>query len=421
MPMTFAPATRESVYAKIAIHGPGGSGKTFTGLTILHRLCKKIAVIDTERGRSKKYVGVNGWQFDIAEPQEFAPESLVAGLAEAAEAGYDGLMIDSGSHFWSGRGGMLERVDAAAASGGRNDTFGSGWKAMSPVERRMFDAVLSYPGHLVMCLRVKTEYVIEEVERNGRVRKEPVKVGLRPDQRREFDYEFDLVLGMDRTNTATVMKTDIVTVPMDSVIPKPGPDFADTIADFLVFGDQATSPLVYRDRALLIPTLDELATLREEVFGSGLGHAAVMDGDRNPTTLDELLTARARQLKPQAPARQPTTDKSKRKPPADPQEALRQAVDYVLHAKDADDAAQRLQWAANSAKAGEDVQAALTTDDRDALGIAEGQGFTLLGLAEKAIAYSERHTTGPRVPPPADATPGDAAEVAAPAEEKAVA
>lgn len=405
----FVPATRESVYARIALHGPGGSGKTFLGLLILHALCERVAVIDTERGRSRKYVGINGWQFDILEPHVFSPESLIEALAVAADTGHDGMMIDSGSHYWSGTGGMLERVDQAAISSGRGrDTFGAGWKEMSPIEKKMFDAVLAYPGHLVMTLRVKTDYLIEDVEKDGRTTKKIVKMGLRPDQRREFDYEFDLVGALDaRDNTLTVMKSDIITIPQGSIIPKPGLDFADTIGDFCAQGAKATGPLVYRARALEPDiTFDGLKELRDEVLSRGLGNAAVVDEHGRPTVLDELLTARARELTPRQQARttRPAANPRSEKPKpegakAASEDELRKAVDYILNSKDLEAAEERRARAESTASANVEIDKLMTADDIEILGIKPDESVTLAQLADKNVTYWRNHKHGPRDTP----------------------
>lgn len=54
---TFAPATRETAKARIALQGPGGSGKTKTALRMAEGLAKggQIGLVDTERGSALKY------------------------------------------------------------------------------------------------------------------------------------------------------------------------------------------------------------------------------------------------------------------------------------------------------------------------------------------------------------------------------
>ena len=53
------------------------------------------------------------------------------------------------------------------------------------------DAILRSSIHIVACIRTKTAWEIVDDERG---RKKPVKLGLKPDQRDGFDYEFTTVL-----------------------------------------------------------------------------------------------------------------------------------------------------------------------------------------------------------------------------------
>jgi hypothetical protein len=288
--ITFAPATRAATKARIALTGPSGSGKTYTGLAIAHRLAESadgtLGVIDTERGKSQMYKGINGWDFEVYCPQTFSPAALTEALGVAAGRGYPCVLLDSWSHYWSGTDGMLEQVDRRA-KGGNNF---SGWKEVRPDERRMIDAIVSYPGHVVVTLRVKTEYVIED---NDRGKKVPRKVGLKPEQRDGMEYEFDVIGDLDLDNTLTVSKTR---VPMlhGAVITKPGAELADTIGDWLADGEDIPGPLLYRSQALGTTDVDDLKALWHKVKAAGLLNAPTVDADQNPTVLGDLITARAK-------------------------------------------------------------------------------------------------------------------------------
>lgn len=291
MTIQFVAATRAASNARIALDGPSGSGKTYTALTLATRLSDKVAVIDTERGRASLYVGVNGWHFDTLSPQAFSPQSLTESLAVAGGNGYGCVVVDSFSHYWMGVDGMLEQADKRAKNG---NSF-SGWKEARPDERRMLDALASYPGHVIVTLRVKTEYVIEENERGKKV---PRKVGMKPEQREGIEYEFDVVGDLDLDNTLTISKTRI---PMlhGQVIAKPGPEVAETIADWLADGEDVPGPLAYRAEALdPDATFDGLKVLFEKVTGLGLRGAPVLDEHGAPTVLGDLIMARGRELAP---------------------------------------------------------------------------------------------------------------------------
>jgi len=296
MSIQFTKAKRSAVKARIALCGPSGSGKTYTALGLACALSDKVAVIDTERGSASMYVGLNSWEFDTLNPQSFSPASLIEALGVAAGAGYGCVVVDSLSHYWMGVDGMLEQVDQRTE---KNNSFGTGWKAMRPVERRMIDALVSYPGHVVVTLRTKTEYVIEKDDRG---KAKPVKIGLKPEQRDGLEYEFSVVGDMDHTNTLTVSKTRL---PMltGAMISKPGAELAATIKDWLADGEDTPGPLIYRADALdPDATYQVMLDLHARVSAAGLLNAPVTDGEDKPTVLGALIVARGSALKPQQAA-----------------------------------------------------------------------------------------------------------------------
>lgn len=286
MNFAFTRATKEQAKARIALTGPSGAGKTYTALTIATGLGERVAVIDTERGSASKYA--DEFTFDKLDLQTFEPTTLCQALAAAAAAGYEVVIVDSLSHFWSGTGGMLEQVDAAAKRSYGGNTFG-GWKEARPMERAMIDALVSYPGHVIVTMRSKTDYVIEEDQRG---RKVPRKVGLKPEQREGIEYEFDIVGDLDHENTLVITKSRARTI-AGRVIPKPGPEFAHEIAAWLGDGTPTVDALHYRDRALAPHvTRRELAALAEEVRSRGLFGAAVIDEHGDATSLGDLIRRR---------------------------------------------------------------------------------------------------------------------------------
>ncbi|QDK02820.1 AAA-ATPase [Gordonia phage Squiddly] len=290
MTIEFKPATREASYARIALTGPSGSGKTYTALALAHGLAiNKVAVVDTERGSASKYVGLNGWRFDTVQPDSFSPKSLVDILAAASAGNYNAIVIDSLSHYWMGVDGMLEQADRHAV---RGNTF-AGWKEVRPDERRMIDALVSYPGHVIVTMRSKTEYVIED---NDRGKKTPRKVGMKPEQREGIEYEFDLVGDLDYDNTLTVSKSRIHTL-AKAIVPLPGEELAAQISDWLSEGEKVPTVAEYRKRALAAGSVDELKALFDEVSSHRLAPAPTTDADGNTGVLGDLIKHLASQMK----------------------------------------------------------------------------------------------------------------------------
>ncbi|WP_326750814.1 ATP-binding protein [Streptomyces hirsutus] len=291
---TFIPATKEQAKARIALTGPTGSGKTYTALVLGTGIGDRIALIDTEHGSASKYA--DEFAFDTLPLTTFEPPALVEALAVAAHDGYDVVIVDSLSHFWSGSGGMLEQVDNAAKRIAGGNTF-AGWREARPLERAMIDALLAYPGHLVATMRTKTEYVVEADERG---RKVPRKVGLKPEQREGIEYEFDIVGDLDHDNTLVISKSRAK--PLSGlVIRKPDAAFAEAVLEWLNAGKPTPSASDYLTTATAPhATYEELRGLYEEVRRHNLLAAAVLDPAGGSTTLGELIVRRGTEAKKEA-------------------------------------------------------------------------------------------------------------------------
>ena len=293
MTIKFTPATRSAANARIALAGPSGSGKTYTSLSLACALGERAAVIDTERGSASKYVGEKPeWQFAALDLVTFEPNTLVAALEAAKAAEFDVVIIDSLSHFWMGAGGMLEQVDHAARRSGGGKSF-AGWKEARPMERAMIDAMLAYPGHVIVTMRTKTEYVVEE---NDRGKKVPRKIGTKPEQRDGIEYEFDVVADLDLENTLVVAKSRCSAL-AKAVIREPDETFGKTILAWLEQGaDQGEVVRAYRDRALEAGDIDAMRQLHGEVKQRGLLEQECVDGSGDDTTLGALIVARGHEL-----------------------------------------------------------------------------------------------------------------------------
>lgn len=219
----FTPAVKEQLKARVAIDGPTGSGKTWTALQwarILAGADGAVGVIDTENRSAAYYAAppTGGKQrarwFDppytfghLPVSAPYDPRQLAQLIDQAgAELGDDGvLVIDSLTHYWSGEGGTRDIVDAAAERA-RGNSF-AGWKEGTPAQRYMLDKIIHAPCHIVVTMRSKMEYILEEVTRNGRTIQQPRKVGMAPEQRSGVEYEFTLVLDMDHEHRLVVSKS----------------------------------------------------------------------------------------------------------------------------------------------------------------------------------------------------------------------
>lgn len=252
-PSRFRPATREKIRLRMAIDGPSGAGKTVTALRLASALGKRIAVIDTESGSARKYIGEDYGDgpiaFDVLELTTFPPTEYTSAIEEAGKLGYDVLIVDSLSHAWEGKEGALELKDKA---GGNKFTA---WKDVTPMHRRMVEAILTSPCHVICTMRSKTEYVLEKNEQGKEV---PRKVGTAPIQRWGMEYEFDIYGSMDWSHLLTVTKSRCRAVD-GAVAPKPGPTWMAAVIEWLEKGTPAAvtavKPTIRDDQLARVTTL----------------------------------------------------------------------------------------------------------------------------------------------------------------------
>lgn len=199
----FVAASKRQARARIGFSGPSGSGKTMWALQWATILSEggKVAFLDTERGSASLYA--DQFAFDVLDmTPPFHPDRLVEALESAREAGYKVVIIDSLTHFWSGKGGVLEIVDEASNRFKGNSH--AAWQVGTPIQQRMVDAMLGFEGHVIATMRAKTEWVMEQGS-NGKTT--PRKIGLAPQQRSDIEFEFTLFMELDHMHRASVSKT----------------------------------------------------------------------------------------------------------------------------------------------------------------------------------------------------------------------
>lgn len=286
MSFTFTKATKTALKARIAFEGVSGGGKTFSALSVASGLGKSIAVIDTEHNSAKLYADL--FDFDHLGVDRYGPDVLIGALAAASS--YDVAVVDSLSHWWMGTDGMLEQVDRAARRSGGGNSF-AGWKEMRPHERKMIEAMLAFPGHLIVTLRTKTEWVIEE---NDRGKKVPRKIGMKAEQREGLEYEFTIVGQLDHENNLVITKSRCPAL-SGQMVHKPGVDFAHTLLDWLNAGShEGPSALELRDEACDPSlTVAELKALYDRAEALGRNGAAVTTDTGDVTTLGDFIRAKA--------------------------------------------------------------------------------------------------------------------------------
>jgi hypothetical protein len=232
----FKRATKAAAKLRLGLVGPAGSGKTYTALRIAHGLGGRVAVIDTERGSASLYAGERGMEFDVIELDTYGVEKFIDGIKAAAEGGYSTLVIDSLSHAWAGKGGILEFVDNAGKRNQGGGNFGA-WRDATPRHNSLVDAILGAPLHIICTLRSKVEYVVENVGGRNQVR----KVGMQPVQRDGLEYEFTVVGDVTQDHDLVVTKTRAAFL-KDAVIREAGEELGKQLAEWLAAGADPATP-----------------------------------------------------------------------------------------------------------------------------------------------------------------------------------
>ncbi|MET8006196.1 AAA family ATPase [Nonomuraea glycinis] len=288
--LVFGPPVRAARKARVVVDGPGGSGRTTTALRLARGFGGSVGVIDTDRSAAALYAP----HFDFLHlpMTSYAPHQLVEALAVAAEQRIGTVVVDTASPFWSGKGGVISQVDHLTKHTYKGDN-NRAWGDVRQAEHDLMDTLLSYPGHVIVTLRVVTDYQV----RDGEGRPVTVKYGLKPDQRANFDADFLVSLSLDMTHTATVTKSRVLDVPVGAMYEEPGEELGETIASWLADGVEVPDALAFRDRALdESADADDLRELLRQVTRADLLRAAVLDRNGSVFPLGDLITARGTQM-----------------------------------------------------------------------------------------------------------------------------
>ncbi|BBC26797.1 MULTISPECIES: AAA family ATPase [unclassified Pseudanabaena] len=218
MTYSFQQATKENIKLRMALYGPPGCGKTYTALQLATILGKKIGLIDTEYGSSRKYA--NLFNFKVLELTKFGPSQYYNAIESAEESGFDYLIIDSLSHAW------YAELDAVG-SDVRN------WARVRPIERQLWDKIISSSCHIIATMRSKIEYDYNTVEVGGKQKITSVrKIGTAPIQKEGSEFELDICGLLDDQNTLTISKSRCPEI-SNGIFPKPGKKFAEMIQTWL--------------------------------------------------------------------------------------------------------------------------------------------------------------------------------------------
>ena len=219
----FHKAARQKLKASIMIEGLQGSGKSGLALLIAKALTDdwdKIYAIDTENRSLDLFQGIKmntGDSFgefnkvDLTIEDGYAPSNYLALRNEAVKAGAEVIIMDSISHMWNRKGGLLDLVAEAQANG--LDNYRSWGTEKNRKEKELLnDIVRCKDAHIITTVRIKEKFGMEYDETKGKTT--VVSLGEQQIQQDGLKYEPDLVLrminpgNMDGTNpTVYVIKS----------------------------------------------------------------------------------------------------------------------------------------------------------------------------------------------------------------------
>lgn len=193
--MELRTSERNQAKIKMALQAPSGAGKTMSALLIAFGITKdwnKVAIIDTENGSADLYAHLGSYKVISLKPP-YSPENYITAIEVCEKAKMEVIILDSISHCWD----FLLAYHASLAG----NSF-TNWAKVTPRQKLFVDKILQSPTHIICGIRVKQDYVLNQVE--GKY--VPEKVGLKSIQKDGLDYEFTIVLDIDIKHFAVSSK-----------------------------------------------------------------------------------------------------------------------------------------------------------------------------------------------------------------------
>lgn len=193
----FKKAVRENIWSKTLLIAPSGAGKSYGALRVTKGIVEelneqtgednRVAYIGTEGSRDLLYA--DEFDYDLLQLKApFEPESYIDAIDEALDDGYKVILIDSITHEWAGKGGILEIHSKMSGNSYTN------WSKLTPRHEAFMDKILDSEAHVIATVRGKDKYVLEE--QNGK--QVPRKVGLGYSQRDDLEFLFTVALGIEQ-------------------------------------------------------------------------------------------------------------------------------------------------------------------------------------------------------------------------------
>jgi len=192
-------ATRQKAKIRLGLSSVSGGGKTYSSILIAKGLATsmdKIALIDTENGSGDLYANLGDYNV-ITLDAPYTPERYIEAITACENAGMEVIIIDSITHEWDGKGGILEISNSMTGNSYTN------WAKLTPRHQSFIDKILQCKAHVITTVRRKQDY---EMTTNSSGKLVPQKVGLKEVTREGFEYELTVNLELDTNHNATTSK-----------------------------------------------------------------------------------------------------------------------------------------------------------------------------------------------------------------------
>lgn len=157
MTMEIKKATRTGIKPLIGLYSESGCGKTYSSLLLARGFvgaAGKIVMADTESGRGSLYADVLPGGYEVLNiDSPFSPARCIEAIETIEKSGAAIGVLDSGSHFWEGIGGVL---DTAGQNEERSGKAGlHNWRQPKMEHAKMMLKLLQSSIPWIICLRAK--------------------------------------------------------------------------------------------------------------------------------------------------------------------------------------------------------------------------------------------------------------------------
>ena len=197
--MQLKKATRKQVKLRLGLSAVSGGGKTYSALLLAYGMTDdwtKVAVIDTENGSASLYSDLGDFNvIDLEAP--YTPERYIEAIKACENAGMEVIIIDSITHEWDGKGGILEISNSMTGNSFTN------WAKLTPRHDAFINSILQSKCHIISSVRRKQDYEMTKGS-DGKVKVE--KAGLKEITREGFEYELTLNFNLEINHFATASK-----------------------------------------------------------------------------------------------------------------------------------------------------------------------------------------------------------------------